>query len=332
MDNLHNTNLNHKGTKITKKAMPEQPLVSLITPSYNQGAFLEQTIQSVLAQDYPNLEYILMDGGSSDNSVEIIQRYASRLSYWESQPDRGQAHAINKGLQRSHGSILGWLNSDDLLMMPDTVSRAVQVFQAEPDIAVVYGRLERINAQGEPVPTPLLPKDRVEFSREFAVGECVVNQPGSFWQRPIMEQVGWLDESLHYNLDYEYWMRMLLAGARFRRLPQVVARFRLSSGSKTVGQTAAMATEQLTVLEQFLAHPDLPDRLGLPPERIQRQARRARALIGLHAFYGSVKLQRWNAAGRWLAFVLHWDATALLQRRWFDLALAGLERRWRFFR
>jgi len=302
------------------------PLVSLVTPSYNQGQFLEATLRSVLAQDYPAIEYLVMDGGSTDDSPQIIARYAGRLAYWESQPDRGQAHAINKGLQRARGEILGWLNSDDVLL-PDTVSRVVQAFAQHPEVDVVYGRLERINAAGEPVPTPLLPKDRLTMGRAHVIGECIVNQPGAFWRRRIMQPVGWLDEGLRYNLDYEYWIRMALAGAAFLRLPAVVARFRLSAGSKTVGQTAAMAIEQLQVLEQVLERPDLPARLGLPPAQVHRQARRAWAVIGLHAVYGYIKLGRWSEAAGWLWRALRSDPSALFQRRWFDLALAGLQRR-----
>ena len=133
--------------------MPEYPLVSIITPSYNQGQFIDATIQSVLGQDYAPIEYLIIDGGSTDNSLEVIRRYEDQIAYWESQPDRGQAHAINKGLQHANGEILGWLNSDDVLL-PDTVSRVVSAFGEYPHVDVVYGRLERIDASGSVAPTP----------------------------------------------------------------------------------------------------------------------------------------------------------------------------------
>jgi glycosyltransferase involved in cell wall biosynthesis len=318
--------------------MPDPILVSIITPSYNQGEFLEQTLLSVLEQDYPHIEYIVMDGGSTDNSLEVIQRYAHRLAYWESQPDRGQAHAINKGLQRATGEILGWLNSDDVLL-PDTVRRAVETFRQHPDVDVVYGRLERMDDRGQPVPTPLLPKDRVVFDKQRVIGECVVNQPGSFWQRRIQEEIqllreveipglaGPLDESLVYVMDFEYWIRLALAGAQFMRLAQVVARFRLSSASKTVAQSAKMAEEQWRVLEKLLATPDLPARLGLSPAQVQRQARRTFGVIALHAFWGCLKQQDGPQARRWLTVALRADPSALFQRRWLDLAWAGLRRK-----
>lgn len=308
--------------------MTDLPLVSVITPSYNQGRYLEATICSVLEQDYPQVEYILMDGGSTDESVSIIQRYADRLAYWESQPDRGQAHAINKGLQRAQGEILGWLNSDDLLAA-GALRRVVQVFQSQPEIDVVYGRLRRIDDAGRLVPTPVLPKDRLEFGPQHVVGECIVNQPGAFWRRRIMERVGLLDERLVYSLDYEYWIRMALAGARFRRLDEVAAYFRLSPGSKTVGQTAAQAVEQLRTLDEVLGQPGLAQRLGLSDARFHRQALQARARIALRAAFGYARLRHWSETRRWLAVALRSDPLVFFERRYIDLATASLRRRFR---
>jgi glycosyltransferase involved in cell wall biosynthesis len=306
--------------------MSELPLVSIITPSYNQGQFLEATICSVLEQDYPRLEYMVIDGGSTDGSRQIIERYTSRLAYWESQPDYGQAHAINKGLQRARGEILGWLNSDDILL-PGVVGWVVQVFDQCPQLDVVYGRLERIDASGRLLPTPLLPKDRVDFDLSQVLGECVVNQPGSFWRRRIMEQVGLLNEELHFSLDYEYWIRLALAGAQFKRLPETVARFRLSSASKTVGQTAHQAQEQIRVLETLASRPDLPEQLGWSKEQVHHCFCQTRARFRLQAFYGNLKLRHWREAGSWLAGALRDDPLALFERRWLDLAIASLKRR-----
>ncbi len=127
--------------------MSEKPLVSIITPSFNQGAYLEQTLESVLRQTYAPIEYMVMDGASGDQSRQIIRRFAHRLAHWESLPDRGQAHAINKGLALAKGEILGWLNADDILL-PESVARVVDVFEHNPQIDVVYGRLERIDERG----------------------------------------------------------------------------------------------------------------------------------------------------------------------------------------
>ena len=301
-------------------------LISIITPSYNQGQFLEQTIQSVLAQDYPHIEYLIIDGGSKDNSIEIIQRYAKRLAYWESSSDRGQAHAINKGLQRASGEVLGWLNSDDLLL-PDAVSRVVAAFRDHPDVDVVYGRIERIDERGEIVPTPLLPKDKVVFSKQLVVGECVINQPGAFWQRSIMEKAGMLDEDLHYAMDYEYWIRLALAGAQFMRLPETLAQFRLSGSSKTVGQLVYMSLEDLSVIDRLLSRPSLPQELGMSPDQLKLKARKLRGSINLKIFYGYFKRHQWQPAFTWLTRALRSDPLALFQWRWISLGAASILRR-----
>jgi glycosyltransferase involved in cell wall biosynthesis len=303
-----------------------EPLVSIVTPSYNQGRFLEATIRSVLEQDYPNIEYLIIDGGSTDESLAVIQRFEHRLFFWESQPDRGQAHAVNKGLARAGGEILGWLNSDDLLA-PGAVRRAVQIFISQPEVDVVYGRLVRINQSGRWIPTPTLPKDRVEFGPAYVIGECIVNQPGAFWRRRIMDQVGLLDESLSYSLDYDYWIRMALAGARFKRVDTVVALFRLSPISKTVGQTAAHAVEQFGILEKVLAEPDIGGRLGLTESQAQQQKSRARADIALRAAYGYAKLGDYRKTLAWLGVVLRNDPLAFFERRYLNLGFASLRRR-----
>jgi len=305
--------------------MNDHPLVTIIIPSYNQGDFLEGTIQSVLAQEYAPIEILLMDGGSSDQSLEIIRKYAHHFSAWESQPDRGQAHAINKGLVRARGQIIGWLNSDDLLL-GGTVSLIVQTFIQNPAVDVVYGRLERIDAEGMLLPTPTLPKDRVEFSKDLVLGECIVNQPGSFWRRDVMDRAGLLDENLRYSMDYEYWIRLALLGARFKRLPHVVARFRLSQRSKTVSQSAGQAREQIQVLERIAAIPTLAEQLNLTGAEIQRRVSRTRAQFCLQAFYGEYKNRHWQRAAIWLGKALQNDPFCPFQRRWLDLALAHVSR------
>ncbi len=309
--------------------MSDFPLVSVITPCLNQGAFLEETIQSVLSQGYPRLEYLIIDGGSQDNSLEIIRRYADRLAYWVSEADRGQAHAINKGLQVAQGEILGWLNADDLLA-PGAIFRAVQAFHQNPAVDVIYGRLERIDAEGNLLPTPELPKDRVTFNKTLVVGECVVNQPGSFWRRRAMERSGLLDEGLLYALDYEFWIRLALDGAQFLHLPDTVAYFRLSRASKTVSRTAAMAIEQLGVLERLLATPDLAAQVGVSGRRMDELAKRARSRIALHAMYGYVKQNQWAKAIRWFFYAMRYDPLAIFDERWWRLATARLarQRRW----
>jgi glycosyltransferase involved in cell wall biosynthesis len=305
--------------------MADLPLVSIVTPSYNQGQFLEATILSVLLQGYPNLEYMVIDGGSEDGSQETIQRYANQLAFWVSEKDRGQSHAINKGLARANGTILGWLNSDDVLM-PGTIFRAVEVFTQHENVDVVYGHLDRIDQYGKQVPTPILPKDMVEFNKSTALMECVVNQPGCFWRRRVMDKAGLLNESLHYGMDYEYWTRMLLAGAVFMRLNETVAMFRLSVGSKTVGQTARMASESIAIIDSFIAQSDLPQRLGMSPRALYRQANKGRGNFGLQAFYGNIKTRQWLKAAYWLVRAHTYDPLALFRAKWLALALARVMR------
>jgi glycosyltransferase involved in cell wall biosynthesis len=306
--------------------MSSQPLVSVITPSFNQGQYLEETICSVLEQDYPRVEYIVIDGGSTDNSLEIIQKYEQRLAFWVSEPDRGQTHAINKGLQRARGDILGWLNSDDVLLA-GTIRRAVEALQADPNVDVVYGKLERIDAQGRPVPTPTLPKDRAEFNLRNMLEECTVNQAGAFWRRAIMEKTGYLDESLRYVMDYEYWIRMAMAGGRFKRLSETVARFRLSKDSKTVGQAQPMAEEGMQVIRRIARQSGLEAQLGLSAGDLVRQARRGLAISSLYGANACIKQKDWGGAAHWIIEAVRNYPAVLLERRWADLALAKLKRR-----
>jgi glycosyltransferase involved in cell wall biosynthesis len=303
----------------------EKPLVSIITPSYNQAQFLEATIRSVLAQDYPNIEYIVIDGGSNDGSLAILERYSDQISLWLSEIDNGQAHAIDKGLERSHGAILGWLNSDDVLL-PGTISQVVSNFRQHPELDVVYGRLERIDKNGQCVPTPSLPKDRRDFSLDHILGDCIVNQPGSFWRREIMDRVGRLDISLRYVMDYEYWIRLAMNGARFGRLPEVVAQFRLNPDSKTVSQSAAMAEEQLKVLNRLTEKNDLKKVLGISQREVDRRVRSTRATACLLAFYGEWKNRDYPKARAWLKKALVYQPMVILQRRWLDLGIASLKR------
>ncbi|NVO00781.1 MAG: glycosyltransferase, partial [Geobacteraceae bacterium] len=140
--------LNGISNGVKNKVMTAPPKITIVTPSYNQGRFLEKTILSVLDQGYPNLEYIVIDGGSTDESVEIIKKYADRLTYWVSEPDRGQSHAINKGFERATGEIFGWLNSDDWYH-PGALQAVAEAFAANPDVGAVVGAGEMVDEEGK---------------------------------------------------------------------------------------------------------------------------------------------------------------------------------------
>jgi glycosyltransferase involved in cell wall biosynthesis len=301
------------------------PLVSIITPSFNQGEYLESTIRSVLDQDYNNIEYIVIDGGSRDKSVSIIRKYEERITYWVSEQDNGQAEAINKGLAISTGDIIGWLNSDDLIL-PSAVTKVVEAFNQNPDVDVVYGRLQRIDQSNRVVPTPILPKDLIDFDLGHIIDECLVNQPGSFWKRQIMDKIGYLDHDLKYAIDYDYWIRIALAGGRFLHLPLILAQFRLNPDSKTAAHTGDMSKEQLTVLEKYLTLPDLKKILDLTDKQLNHQARKARSIIQLHIFYGYLKKRKLGPSICWLYRAIRNNPIVLLNRRWLRLAIASVAR------
>ncbi|MCR4432278.1 MAG: glycosyltransferase [Tepidanaerobacteraceae bacterium] len=210
----------------------EWPKVSIVTPSYNQGQFLEETILSVLNQNYPNLEYIIIDGGSTDNSVEIIKKYADRLEYWVSEPDRGQSDAINKGFHRASGEILHWLNSDDVLV-PGALQNVAEYFLKHPEIGCVIGDIEMIDENSN----LLFQRKAIPFHFRTALyGACSVPQPSTLFRREAWLKTGDLDVSLQYQMDFEYFLRMAKAGVKFGLLRKPVARFRLHASSKTISE------------------------------------------------------------------------------------------------
>jgi glycosyltransferase involved in cell wall biosynthesis len=182
------------------------PRISIITPSYNQGQFIEETIRSVLLQGYPNLEYIIIDGGSNDRSVEIIQKYEKYLAYWVSETDRGQSHALNKGLERATGEIFTFINSDDVLA-PGALHRVATYFTESPSCWVLNGGLIQIDRDGLPIREfSLLPSITWE---DIALGKTYQPQPGTFWRTNAFLNTGRFREDLHYYFDQEFFIRLL---------------------------------------------------------------------------------------------------------------------------
>ena len=202
---------------------------SIVTPSFNQGNYIQATIESVLSQQEVALEYIVIDGNSKDNTVDVIEQFASQLTYWESQPDKGQTNAINKGFARSTGEILGWLNSDDVLTQ-GALSRVAKVFNTNLEADVVYGDSSYMTKDGIVFRT----KRARQFSLEYLRKHDFLYQPSTFFRRRIYEEVGHLDEQYNSCMDYEYWLRMGEHGAIFQYEPSVLSQMRFHEDAKSV--------------------------------------------------------------------------------------------------
>lgn len=235
------------------------PRISVITPSYNQGQYLEETIESVLSQGYPHLEYIIIDGGSRDSTLDILKRYEPQLSYWVSEKDAGQSEAINKGLRRATGEIVTWLCSDDLFL-PNTLSRVAEHF-AETSAALVHGRTVLF---GEHIKEQVKGADELDLEFRYLAGMPFA-QPSSFFRRVVLEEQGYLDESLHYGMDYDLLARIAL-NYPVKKVEDTFSRYRLHEESKSVSQniefTRDWAKTFSRVLRSFDFTGDLIERLS----------------------------------------------------------------------
>jgi glycosyltransferase involved in cell wall biosynthesis len=242
------------------------PKISLVTPSFNQAEFVESTMRSVLAQDGLgtefDLQYIVIDGGSTDGSVEIIKKYAQQLAHWRSEPDRGQAHALNKGFELATGEIRGFLNSDDILQ-PGALRRVAREFRRHPEMDLLHGVCLKIDERGrvtsEQISTIQSLLDIVDIwnfwlrlgdNRNFV-------QPEVFWSSRLAQSIGPFREDLYYTLDYEFWLRGFEKGLNIRRIDVALAGFRIHGKQKTSDQLGAIA-ELIELIEPILAREDDP--------------------------------------------------------------------------
>ncbi|MDY3555033.1 glycosyltransferase family 2 protein [Gemmata sp. JC717] len=247
------------------------PTISIATPSFNQGRFLEQTIRSVLDQDYPRLEYVVQDGGSTDDTREVLSRYRARLFRCESRKDNGQSHAINLGLAGTSGEIMAYLNSDDLLL-PGALHTVAQFFQQNPDVDVVYGHRVLINGEGQEIGRWVIPPHDDEVLR----WADYVPQETMFWRRRIWDKVGGIDESFRFAMDWDLLLRFQAAGAKFYRYPRFLGSFRIHGDSKTMTVVNTQGELEMARLRERS--------LGRVPEPVEVKAA-VRRYLGWHVFY-----------------------------------------------
>lgn len=266
------------------------PQFAIVTPSYQQGRFLERTIQSVLRQQGIESEYFVADGGSTDESVAILTCHERRLRF-VSEADRGQSHAVNKGIAATSAPIIGWLNSDDVYY-PGALRAVADFLDTHPEIDLVYGRADHLDEHGgllEPYPTEAWDPDRLTET-------CFLCQPAVFFRRRVVEQWGGLDESLHYCMDYEYWIRLGRAGARFGFLDRTLAGSRMYASNKTLSAPVEVNEETNDMLKRTLGR--VPDRWILNfAHAITRQRRNGEE----HTFGFTLSMSReaWKASMRW---------------------------------
>lgn len=251
--------------------MIQTPLISIVMPSFQQSAYLEAALRSVLEQDCPDMEVLVVDGGSTDGSPAIIQRYAPRLAWWVSEKDRGQGDGINKGLARARGKYVAWLNSDDLYL-PGAVAAALTELEARPECGMVFGDVLAINAAGETTNVMRYGAWGLEELMRFSI----IGQPGVFMRRETLLRAGLLDESYHLLLDHHLWLRVA-QHAPLRYLPHTLAAARFHPQAKNVARAAAFGQEAYRIVDWMQTQPALAEPFARNRRRIWAGAHRMNA-------------------------------------------------------
>jgi glycosyltransferase involved in cell wall biosynthesis len=288
--------------------MSNTPLVTIVTPSYNQARFLEQTMRSVLEQDYPNIEYMVVDGGSTDGSVELIKKYSDRLTWWVSEKDGGQAEAINKGFARAKGEIIAWVNSDDYYM-PGAVSSAVKALMDHPEAGFVYGNVQVVD-KDENILNQLSYgnwglKDLLSFH--------IIGQPAVFIRRSLLEKVGYLDLTYHCLLDHHLWIRLAEQRA-MKYIPSLWASAHYHEDCKNLAIAAEFGKEAKRMVQWMQVTPQFHDLFEQNRRLILAGAERFDAFYLLDAKDYSASFRAY-----WKAF---WLNPATVRPEWYRMVYA----------
>ena len=287
-------------------------LVSIITPSYNQAAYLEQTLLSVLNQDYPRIEYILVDGASTDGSVEIIKKYKSKLAYWVSEKDRGQADAINKGFARATGDIVAWLNSDDYYLQ-GTVGAAVKVFEENPDVVLVYGNMLAVDEHGKTFNTLTYG----QLSLEDLLCFQIIGQPAVFMRRSALTKTNGLNLDFHFLLDHLLWIQIAKQG-RILHVDQTWSAARYHAKAKNRAKAAEFGREAFRILDTVAQDKTLSPFLA----KVNRRARASAYRVDSRYLLDGI--QPAKAISAWIHALLIHPPTALVRINIFVSAVLNL--------
>lgn len=274
--------------------MAEHLRVSIVTPSFNQGRFIERTLKSVAMQSGADIEHVVFDGGSTDDTLEILKRFSPQVR-WVSKKDNGQTDAINRGVAATDGEIIGWLNSDDIYY-PGAVARVVEFFKANPEVDLVYGMADNIDVGDHAFES--YPTEAWDFERLKET--CFISQPALFFRRSIYERCGPLDETLNYCMDYEYWLRLGQSGARFAYLEAKLAGSRMYADNKTLRARMEVCAEILKMVRAKFGR--VPDKwlvtyaYAMAERRVKANSFSFWAQVGLYSTWLSLK---WNRGISW---------------------------------
>jgi glycosyltransferase involved in cell wall biosynthesis len=292
--------------------MKKNPLVSIITPSFNQALYLEDTLRSVLEQDYPNIEYLVVDGGSTDGSQEIIQKYENRINWWVSEKDNGQAEAINKGFRRAQGEIVAWLNSDDMYAQ-GAIRKAVDALEQNEELGMVFSNVFSIDAHNEVF--------NIMRYGDWGLAELmafnIIGQPGVFMRRAALEKAGLMDLRYQYLLDHQLWLRIAEI-APVQYMDETLAAARFHAAAKNVAMAAEFGREAFEIMDWMQTRPGLTDIFTRDRRKILAGAYR------LSARYLQDGGRNGKALGHYLKSLWYHPATAWRENRRMLFALASL--------